>query len=356
MNWLPVRLDSAALAVRLAALFITLASTEKVVPVGQLSLAHAQNEDVGSTSNAALKIGVGARAAAMGGAFVAVADDVNAIYWNPSGLGRIQRPQLSAMHIEWLADVRYEWIGFAQSLGPWIALGADIALVHTGDIPRTLESSAGGYEPGGTFSYNNLIARIAAGSRTPYKGVRFGLAFQIDQQMVDFGGVALPEKKVRGESVAVGVIYEPPVENLRLGASFHNIGGKMPAFVSESTSLPQLFRLGGAYTVYFQPQVQPEAEGEAPTLEQLSIRDRLILALDFNFASDRSPDLHAGLEYLLRSGLAFRGGYSSSSDFDFLAHLSGGVGYSTDNYQVDYAFAPFGDLGGTHRISFTLNF
>ena len=43
--------------------------------------------EVGTTGNAALKIGVGARAAAMGNTFVAIADDVNTIYWNPSGLG-----------------------------------------------------------------------------------------------------------------------------------------------------------------------------------------------------------------------------------------------------------------------------
>ena len=31
--------------------------------------------------------GIGARAEGMGGAFVAVADDATAVYWNPAGLG-----------------------------------------------------------------------------------------------------------------------------------------------------------------------------------------------------------------------------------------------------------------------------
>ena len=319
-------------------------------------VAQAQNDEAGTTSNAALKIGIGARAAAMGGAFVAVADDVNTIYWNPSGLGQLEGPQFSAMHAEWLADVRYEWIGFAQAFGPWVALGADVALVHTGDIARTIESDTGGFAQVGTFSYSNVITRLAVASRKSYRGIRFGLAFQIDQQMVNFGGTTLPEKRVRGGSVNLGVIYDSPVENLKVGASLHNIGGDMPAFFTESTSLPQLFRLGGAYTVHFQPRVAPEAEGEELTLEQLSSRDRLLFALDFNFPSDASPDARLGVEYLLHTGLAFRGGYNSRSAFDFFTHLSGGLGYSSNTYQVDYAFAPFGDLGTTHRVSFTLNF
>ena len=44
------------------------------------------------TNKAALvgpKMGVGPRASAMGGAFVAVADDATALYWNPAGLALV---------------------------------------------------------------------------------------------------------------------------------------------------------------------------------------------------------------------------------------------------------------------------
>ena len=39
-------------------------------------------EKVGTFDGQFLKIGVGARAAAMGGAFVGVADDATALFWN----------------------------------------------------------------------------------------------------------------------------------------------------------------------------------------------------------------------------------------------------------------------------------
>src|SRR5690348_6207186 len=65
------------------------------------------------TGAAFLKIGVGARPIAMGSAFTAQADDVNAIGWNPAGLGRMQRSELSATHTEWLSDLRYDFLGAA---------------------------------------------------------------------------------------------------------------------------------------------------------------------------------------------------------------------------------------------------
>src|SRR5512143_3591146 len=36
--------------------------------------------------------GFGARAAAMGGAFVGLADDYTAVFWNPAGLAQLKKP------------------------------------------------------------------------------------------------------------------------------------------------------------------------------------------------------------------------------------------------------------------------
>ncbi len=41
------------------------------------------------------EMGVGARAMGMGGAFVGIADDYSAIYWNPAGLGQIRRYEIN---------------------------------------------------------------------------------------------------------------------------------------------------------------------------------------------------------------------------------------------------------------------
>ena len=47
-------------------------------------------EKVGTYSAQFLKIGVSARAAGMGSAYTAVANDATAIYWNPAGMAAVR--------------------------------------------------------------------------------------------------------------------------------------------------------------------------------------------------------------------------------------------------------------------------
>ena len=63
-----------------------------------------------------LKIGVGERADAMGGAYVAMANDASATYWNPAGLVQIGRNELVVSHLDWLVDVDFEYLGYVHQL------------------------------------------------------------------------------------------------------------------------------------------------------------------------------------------------------------------------------------------------
>merc|ERR1711964_431383 len=118
-----------------------------------------QNPKAGITGGSALRIGVGTRTAAMGNTFTGIADDVSSIYWNPAGLGQLERPQLSIMGANWLGGVRHGWIGFAQSLGRWLSVGGDVSYLWTGDILRTVESESdvGRYQEMGTFNYSDMV-------------------------------------------------------------------------------------------------------------------------------------------------------------------------------------------------------
>ena len=81
------------------------------------SYAAFSRDDVGTTGAPFLKIGVGARAIGMGEAYGGLADEVNAIYWNPAGLVNVQRRELSFMHAAWFASINYEYVAYAQKLG-----------------------------------------------------------------------------------------------------------------------------------------------------------------------------------------------------------------------------------------------
>ena len=61
-----------------------------------------------------LNIGVGGRGLAMGGAYTALADDANAIYWNPAGLARLEKREVTASHAELANSTRLDFLAYAH--------------------------------------------------------------------------------------------------------------------------------------------------------------------------------------------------------------------------------------------------
>ncbi|MDZ7765928.1 MAG: UPF0164 family protein [Melioribacteraceae bacterium] len=69
--------------------------------------AYAQESDqVGTSMANFLKIDVGSRASALGGAFVAMADDASATYWNPGGLVNVKKNEAMFQSTNWVADTK----------------------------------------------------------------------------------------------------------------------------------------------------------------------------------------------------------------------------------------------------------
>src|SRR5690348_1951621 len=72
-----------------------------------------RNDNVayGGTSGEFLLLGAGARGAALGGAYAALATDVTALYYNPGGLAQMRRPQAMVSTYDYIAGTRYSWLG-----------------------------------------------------------------------------------------------------------------------------------------------------------------------------------------------------------------------------------------------------
>ncbi|MCE5270905.1 PorV/PorQ family protein [bacterium] len=63
--------------------------------------------NVGLSSGNFLSIPVGSRGVALGDAYIAGADDITAIWWNPAGLGFMQRPEMFATVVDYTLDLQY---------------------------------------------------------------------------------------------------------------------------------------------------------------------------------------------------------------------------------------------------------
>ena len=90
----------------------------------------------GTTAAQFLKIGIGARALGMGGAYSAVSNDVTALYWNPAGLSSSKKNGIILDHQDWIMDVDLDFIGGSYKT-PFGTLGAAISAMHMGEMEVT---------------------------------------------------------------------------------------------------------------------------------------------------------------------------------------------------------------------------
>src|SRR5580693_1619639 len=104
-----------------------------------MSFAAFSSDATGTTTADFLKLGVGARADAMGGAYSAVADEATALYWNPGALTRIPEKSASAtlMHAPYVASSFFDYVGFAKNTNGSNAWGTGLQYFSAGTITET---------------------------------------------------------------------------------------------------------------------------------------------------------------------------------------------------------------------------
>lgn len=91
-------------------------------------------------SNEFMNIGVDAAAMGMGKTVIAQTNDVNAQYWNPAGLTRLQDRQVSLMHASYFANIaQYDYAAFAMPIDEKSALGVSAMRFGVDDILNTTE-------------------------------------------------------------------------------------------------------------------------------------------------------------------------------------------------------------------------
>lgn len=106
-------------------------------------------------SNEFLKIGVGARAFALGGAVTAIAEDATAAYWNPAGLMHLPRNyEVGLMRSEYFSGIaKYDYGGFVAKVDSQSRIGFTFIRLGVDDIANTTN-----FRDGNTFNYSAITA------------------------------------------------------------------------------------------------------------------------------------------------------------------------------------------------------
>lgn len=302
-----------------------------------------------------MAIGVGGRALALGGASVALADDVTAGYWNPAGLTRLSYPQIGLMHDERFAGlVNYDYAGAAMPLGPGSTIGLSVIRLGVDDIPDT--RLAGIDADGNPLPPDRWqeVAGIDPSRVVWYNSADWAVYFSWARKAGEHFSYGANVKFIRregGGASATGVGFDvgatAAVGGVLLGANLQDATSTLVAWSTGTNEfiVPTL-KIGGAWPLDFQPvRVIPVADAD------LRFEGRGGTAnLD---AGPLSADFHAGVEVGYAGIAAVRAGYADIGSLTF------GAGIRLPKIDLDYSFAKFDGedrLGNTHRISllFTL--
>lgn len=302
--------------------------TFALLVAGALLLAAAATAQAGPNSGAAfLRIGAGARPAALGGAYTAIADDVDALYYNPGGLSRITRPEVGATHVEWLLDTRFDFIGYAHPTA-FGTFGLGVTRFGTGaQQGRAIDRT-----PTGDFGASDTALSISFGRRL--LGTGMGLSLKYLESRIGSASASTL-------AFDVGAVRSFSDSRFSLGLALLNLGRGM-RFIDQTDPLPLTLAVGAAYR----------------------FAGILQLALDVRHEPyDRRTDVGVGTEYSAFGGFSLRAGYTSAvgqvsaaGRTSLLDGLGGGFGLRLGRYRVDYTFTPFGSLGNTQRISLGARF
>src|SRR5689334_19512550 len=131
---------------------------------------------VGTTSAKFLSIAVGARAVGMGGAFVAVADDPSAMYWNPGGIARLGQSEALFSHAAWVAGMSFNYGGVILPVENVGVFGVNVTSLSMDEMERTTVEqpegtgqlfSAGSFAVGVSYA-RNLTDWFSIGTNVKY--------------------------------------------------------------------------------------------------------------------------------------------------------------------------------------------
>jgi tetratricopeptide (TPR) repeat protein len=311
----------------------------------------------GVTSMNFIKIAQGGRQAGMGEAFTGLADDVNAIYWNPAGLAELTRHQFCLMHSAWLLDINSEYIAYAIPVAGFGTLAAYGNFLNAGEILQITEDASGNYVPptGDKVGASNMSVSVAYGKKlseifgenTIFEDFYAGLNLNIltEQVFEDSGG---------GFGINIGGLYYPRYENFSVGLVLQNIG-----IATNRPDLPSVVKFGLGYRFALEDIMLPfREEGYFMRLENNTAADIDVIY----YPVENLARVNVGAEKFWRlnkyHSVAARMGYKFGTDLGVVSGFTFGLGYELTankdtSFNLDYALVPYGDLGISHRISLT---
>ena len=247
-------------------------------------------------------IDIGAKPISLGGAFTSLANNSNAVYYNPAGISQIPFREVSIFYSPAPFGLKELANGSVNYVEPtkFGTFGLS-AKTYGFELYKEITVTA-------TYS-NNYKKKIFYGANVNYYNLKIQNYGSASTFGVDIGGLAYL------------------TDFLRWGFAAFNLN--RPKIGTQDDKLPQVYRTGVS--------IQPRKE--------------LNFVLDIEKDTRYTTSVKAGIEYSLYDMIDLRAGIGTEP-----TKFSGGVGLYYSIFEIDYGFYNHQDLGLTHQGTITINF
>ena len=327
--------------------------------------AFAANKNrIGTAGAQELLIPVGARGVAMGPAAMVFARGVDAIYFNPAGLGRMEHPvQAMFSQMSYFADINVSYGAIAVQAGEFGTLGFALKTLSFGEIPVTTQAFPDG--TGELYSPSYLTLGV-----TYAKQLTDRISVGITANLVSERILSMTAS---GAAFNIGIQYQNlGIQGLALGIAVKNVGTNMRydgsnAYVTANN--PVDARPDNPYkTEMAEFELPSNLEigiGYSPRLDEKNLISLGAMFRNNNYSDD---EYSLGAEYSFQDMFFLRGGYvfapQASDDLEgqtgypFDYTLGAGVHYNFGgiDLSVDYAYRHMDHFDGNNVFTFKVGF
>ncbi len=291
-----------------------------------------------------LYLGVGARPLGMGGAFVAIANDLTAGYWNPAGLVQIRGRGVAGMHAETFGQLlNHDYLSYSRPIAGPSATAIGVSLIRLGGggikltavphpnlPPDTTENRPYVVKETGHADYTLFFTYAAERGQDLSWGANAKLIYR-----------KLADNSAFGLGTDLGVLFTQG--HLRFGLNLQDATTTFLAWdTGEKESILPTLKLGAALGV-------EALRGSLTLATDVDLRFEGRKTSAQRWLGNVSGDFHLGGEYTYREIISFRIGSDQGN-------LTAGLGVMVKRFQVDTSFSTHESLDNSYKVSVFLFF
>lgn len=339
-----------------------------LVAILSVSMVFAGSDKRRGTAGAQeLLIPVGSVGTAMGGSYSAVISGIEAAYWNPAGVAKMDgNGEAMFSHMDYIADIDVEYAAIASRVGAFGVLGATLKTLNFGEIPVTTTESPDG--TGETYSPRYMTIGLIY-SKVMTDRINFGVKLNMISEQV-------MRVSATGVALNAGVQYRTSEDGFMMGVTMRNLGTDM---LFEGADLEQIMTHPDTEPgTRSEPWRIPLSAFELPTQLEIAIAYGVYhngptkLTIGGSFLNDNfSLDQYTvGAELVLMDMIYLRGSYalaedpethefySANEEYLWGAGIGGGLklNMGSTNLKIDYAMRPSYLFSNMQWLSFRLGF